>query len=221
MNTGAFFMIVMGLFVVAGVLLHRRALRLRAEAAALAELHGFRHDMDPKPPPEQPFDLFERGRSRRVSAQIWREGGTGSVFRYQYTTGSGKNSTTHHVSCAMVQLPFVAPHTRIGPEGFWSGIGQALGIRDIEVESPTFNDRYRVRSDDERFAVTLLDGRAIDWFLNDTGVGAVRLELWGRWLLCITRPLAMERAFGFHDWALEIPSHLPDVLRSLYPVPHP
>jgi hypothetical protein len=26
-----------------------------------------------------------------------------------------------------------------------------------------------------------------------------------------------ERFFGFHDWSVAIPSHLPDVLVSLYP----
>lgn len=203
---------------VVAYLAHRHQERLKARARAMAAQYGFEVDVDSKPPPGHDFDLFDLGRAKRVSFQFWRPGRQDSVFAYRYTTGSGKNSQTHYRTCALIALPFAAPHTKIGPEGFWSGIGKRLGIRDVEVESPAFNDRYKVDSDDERFAVTMLDGRAIDWFLNDHGIGGVRFELWGPWLLCITAKMDHERFFGFHDWAVGIPEHLPDVLTSLYPV---
>lgn len=203
---------------VASVVYGKYQLRKRLETATrLAATHGFELDAGQKPPPALGFDLFDVGRARKVSFQFWRPGRDDSVFDYQYTTGSGKNRTTRSFTCALVALPFDAPHTEIGPEGFWSSIGQKLGIRDIEVESPTFNDRYRVQSDDERFAVTMLDGRAIDWFLRDEGGRNVRFELRGPWLLCIEDRLDVERHFGFHDWAVGIPEHLPEVLTSLYP----
>ncbi|MFN3257512.1 MAG: hypothetical protein ACE37B_17645 [Ilumatobacter sp.] len=185
------------------------------QARALAAKYGFEVDVTTKPPPELRFDLFDRGHSKKVSFQFWRPGEHDSVFDYQYTTGSGKNSQTFRHTCALVALPFAAPHTKIGPEGFWSKIGQRLGIRDIEVESPTFNQRYRVNSDDERFAITMLDGQAIDWFLSANSVA--RFELWGTWMLCIVDRLDREQVFGYHDWAIGIPAHLPEVLTSLYP----
>ena len=210
--------LVIGGIVAAVVVGIRRARAARiAKARAMAAQYGFEVDVDSKGPPGQPFDLFERGHSRKVSFQFWRPGRHDSVFSYEYTTGSGKNSTTHRHTCALVALPFVAPHTKIGPEGFWSGIGKKLGIRDIEVESPTFNERYRVNGDDERFAVTMLDGRAIDWFLRDEGGRSMRYEFWGPWLLCVADRMDLERYFGYHDWAAGIPEHLPDVLPSLYP----
>lgn len=213
------FWLAIGCVVAAVVLGYRRAQAAKiAKARAMAARYGFDVDPGHKGPPAQKFDLFGRGDSRKVSFQFWRPGRQDSVFAYQYSTGSGKNRTTYHHTCALIALPFAAPHTKIGPEGFWSGIGKKLGIRDIEVESPGFNERYRVNGDDERFAVTMLDGRAIDWFMRDQGTHGVRFEWWGSWLLCITDEMEMERYFGFHDWAAGIPAHLPDVLTSLYPV---
>ncbi len=189
-----------------------------AWAQQLAAQHGFRVDTDSKGPPEQPFDLFGAGSSKRVSFQFWRDGEQDSVFEYQYTTGSGKNQTTHHRTVALIALPFAAPHTKIGPEGFWSGIGRMVGVRDIEVESAEFNDQYRVTSDDERFAVTMLDQQMLAWLLSSqSGGGDIRFELWGSWLLCVSGRLPMEQMFGFLDWAQHVRTQTPDVLQSLYP----
>lgn len=195
----------------------RSKARKIAAAQEMAARFGFEVDVSTKEPPNQPFDLFDRGHSKKVSFQFWRSGQHDSVFAYQYTTGSGDNSSTYNHTCALLALPFVAPHTRIGPEGFWSKLGQRVGRRDIEVESPQFNDLYRVNSDDERFAITMLDGRAIDWFMRGNAAHSVRFELWGEWMLCITDQMDHQFFFGFHDWAVAIPNHLPDVLTSLYP----
>ncbi len=116
-------------------------------------------------------------------------------------------------------MPFDAPHLRIGPEGFWSNLGQIIGIRDIEIESPEFNERYRVSSDDERFAVTLLDHEMIAWMLSDSsGAGTIRFELLGTQLLCISDQLDVEQMPGMLGWASQIRQHLPAVLTELYPV---
>ncbi len=199
---------------------NRRRLRKRiAAATSLATAHGFRVDVGPKSPPPQEFDLFDVGSSKQVWFHFWRPGEQDSVFDYRYTTGSGKNRQVHHHTCALISLPFAAAHTKIGPEGFWSGVGRAIGLRDIEVESPEFNSRYRVTGDDERFAVTLLDQPMIAWLLSErSGGGRVRFELWGPWLLCVSDRLDIEQHFGFLDWAQSIRSHLPAVLSSLYPV---
>ncbi len=212
------FMAIVGAIIVGVVLAVRRAQDRKIDAArAMAAQYGFNVDVSKKDPPQQPFDLFGRGHSKKVSFQFWRPGQHDSVFAYQYTTGSGDDSTTYNLTCALIALPFAAPHTKIGPEGFWSKLGKRVGVRDIEVESPQFNDLYRVNSDDERFAVTMLDGQAIDWFLRGNAAHTVRFELWGPWMLCITDRMDHQLFFGFHDWAVAIPAHLPDVLTSLYP----
>jgi len=190
-----------------------------AKAKRLAAEYGFEVDTDSKGPPGQQFDQLTIGRSKTVSFQFWRPGEHDSVFQYRYTTGSGDDSTTHFSTLALVNLPFAAPHTKIGPEGFWSGIGRAVGIRDIEVESTVFNDRFRVTGNDERFAVALLDQDMLAWLLSpDSRGGAVKFELWGPWLLCVSEKLDMEQMFGFLDWGQSVRAHMPSVLSSLYPV---
>lgn len=74
-------------------------------------------------------------------------------------------------------------------------------------------------SDDERFAVTLLDQQMLAWLLShESGRGVARFELWGPWLLCISDRLDLEMMFGYLDWAQGVRSHMPLVLPSLYPV---
>ncbi|MEP1122466.1 MAG: hypothetical protein ABJH68_01080 [Ilumatobacter sp.] len=198
----------------------RIAARQRARAIALAAHYGFLIDASTKGPPPQRFDAFGTGHSRKVTNQLWRPGSTDSVFDYTYTTGSGKNQTTHRRTCALVALPFDAPYTKIATENFFSTLGQRLGIRDIETESVRFNDVYRITSDDERFAITLLDSSAIDWLLEHipNGPGSVTFELWGPWLLCISKRMAIDAQFGFLDWARSVPDQFPDVLTSLHPI---
>ena len=201
----------------------QRAAKLkRARAIALAAQYGFAIAPDTKGPPPQRFDVFTIGHSKKVTNQIWRHGSDDSVFDYTYTTGSGKNKSTHRRTCALIALPFDAPHTKLATENFFTTIGRRLGIRDIDTESERFNAIYRVNSDDERFAITLLDSRTIDWLLRyiPNGPGSVIFELWGPWLLCVSNRMDIDAQFGFHDWARSIPLVFPSVLGSLYPV-HP
>lgn len=219
---GAFVLLPILLIVAAGIGIWwlRKQLWLRkiAAAQALAARHGFAIDTSRKKPPPHPFDAFRVGSDKEVTFHMWRPGSEHSVFQYEYTTGSGDSRSTHRRTCALVALPFVAPHTRIGREGLLSRIARSVGMRDIEVESPEFNRTYRVRSDDERFAITLLDPPMIAWMLEPaSGRGSVELELSGRYLLCVVDQLSLEQMFGFHDWAQQFLSKMPAVLPSLYP----
>ena len=190
----------------------------RAAAAVLAGGRGFEIAVEDKEPPAIGFDLFGLGSGRTVSYQIWRAGSNDSAFQYRYTTGSGKNRTTHHRSCVLLEVPFNAPHLKIGPEGFWSMIGRAVGLRDIEIESPVFNERYRVSCGDERFAITLLDQHMIGWMLSPgSGGGTVTFEVGGRWMLCWGDQVDFAQLFGYLEWAQHARTNLPAVLTSLYP----
>jgi hypothetical protein len=216
--TWAFFLL-FALGIVAVAVLATQAEKKRlAAAGALARSRGFEFDPSSKAPPPLSFNLFELGSSRKVSYHTWRPGTPDSMFQYRYTTGSGKNRRTHHRSCVLVEVPFTAPHLTIGPEGFWSAIGRAIGLRDVEVESPEFNQRYRVSCDDERFAITLLDHGMMAWMLSpNAGGGTVKFEFGGRWMLCWGDSLPYEQLFGFLAWARHAREVLPDVLTSLYP----
>lgn len=204
--------------VVAVTVKHRTERRKQARATVFATRIGMRIDVDRVDPPSTPFDLFQVGRARRASYRMWREGSPDIVFEYQYTTGSGKNRTTHHRTCAIVDTGLAAPHTEIGPEGFFAGLGRMVGIRDIELESPEFNELYRVTGADERFAITLLDPAMIAWMLSPAGGGAsVKMELLGPRLLCFVDRIDVEQSPGFLDWAQGFRAQIPRVVNDLYP----
>ncbi len=191
--------------------------RVHARWRAVAARHGLEVDVATKQPPPLDFDLFDDGRGKKVTAQMWRAREEDSVFQYEYTTGSGEHSTTHRRSVALVQVPFRAPHLVISSEDWWSKLKRAVGMRDIELESPEFNDRYRVRCDDERFAVTLLDPATVAWMLSPaSGRGAVTFEFGGTWLLCFCDQLDVESLPGLLAWAQSARHQFPTVLTDLY-----
>ena len=189
----------------------------KAKVRAVAAAHGLEVDVAKKKPPPLGFNLFDTGSSKKVSAQMWRAGEQDSVFQYQYTVKSGEDSKTYEFTAALVAVPFEAPHLVISTENWWSKVKRAVGRRDIEVESPQFNDRYHVRCDDERFAITLLDPAMIAWMLSpQSGQGTVTFEYRGGWMLCHCDQLKIEALPGMLAWAQSACEPLPAVLTELY-----
>lgn len=209
----------MAIFVVVSIVVNRAIEQKRqAQAMAVATAAGLTADVGTTCEPGLLFDVFSRGRHRMVRYRMRAPGTRDSVFGYEYTTGSGKSRRVHRHTCVHLAVPFSAPETAIGPEGFWSGVGRLVGIDDIEVESSRFNDEYRVSGIDERFAVTLLDPPLIAWMIGDHGgLGRVRLELRGVDALCIVDRLDIEQYPGFLQFAQDLRSRFPTVLQSLYP----
>jgi hypothetical protein len=191
--------------------------RQRRRMLRIATQHGLQVDIETKKPPDLGFDLFGKGGSKKVSAQMWRSGEQDSVFQYQYTVGSGDDSRTYRMTAALVALPFVAPHLTISTETFWSKAKRAVGMRDIEVESPEFNDLYQVRCDDERFAISLLDQEMIAWMLSpNSGGGSVTFEFGGTWMLCHCEQIEIELLPGMLEWGQSVRARLPLVLSEWY-----
>jgi hypothetical protein len=184
---------------------------------AVAAGAGLQVDTATKRPPPIDFELFGKGSSRKVRAQMWRVGENDSVFQYQYTVKSGENSTTYEFSAALVEVPFAAPHLTISTENWWSKMKRAVGMRDIEFESPEFNERFLVQCDDERFAVTLIDPPMIAWMLSpQSGRGTVTFEFGGRWMLCHCKQLKIAELPAMLAWAQSARTQLPTVLADLY-----
>lgn len=189
----------------------------RAKLRAIAAAHGLQVDVSTKRPPKLDFDLFDTGSSKRVDAQMWRAGEQDSVFQYRYTTGSGDNSSTYTFTAALIEVPFLAPHLTISTENLWSRMKRIVGLRDIELESPEFNERYQVRCSDDRFAITLLDPPTIAWMLSpSSGLGHVTFEFLGPWMLCHCDQLDIEQLPGMLAWAQSARAQLPAVLTELY-----
>ncbi|CAB4884941.1 unannotated protein [freshwater metagenome] len=191
----------------------RRIERYRAIAAA----NGLGFDPgDPSNVTSLDFELFDRGHSAAATFTMWRTTGhQNRVFQYRYVTGSGKDSQTHYNTCVLVGLPFNAASTRIHPEGFGGRLMNMVGMRDIEFESPTFNERYRITSPDERFATTLIDPTMMGWLLEVPCT--LDLYLRGEWMLAVDHKRDPEVLPDLLAYAETVAAHMPTVLQSLYP----
>lgn len=101
----------------------------------------------------QRFDLMNRGRNRRFRNVMSRtaDGKTVHLCDYQYTTGSGKNSSTHHQSLAIIDSPDLnLPAFTLAPENFLHRFGQMLGMQDIDFDTaPEFSRKYVLRGANE------------------------------------------------------------------------
>lgn len=74
------------------------------------------------------------------------------VFDYKYTTGSGKNSSTHRQTvAAYLAGKDDLPQFELRPEHFFHKIGSLFGYQDIDFgTNPGFSKSYLLRGKDER-----------------------------------------------------------------------
>ena len=162
------FAVIVTVAIVFGIL-HAR--KRRQEMLGLARKWGF--DFYPSDPWDLPtwycrLDLFNHGHSKKaenvMSGEV--DGRTVVAFDYRYTTGSGKNSRTHHHQAVVFLLPIDAPAVRMRPENVLDRMASWVGWDDIDFESDEFSRRYHVSSEDRRFAYDLFHARLIDYLLR-------------------------------------------------------
>ncbi len=99
------------------------------------------------------FDLFSRGHTKRVKNAMTGPLGDAeaAIFDYAYTTGHGKNRTTHSQTVAMFDMPGLAlPNFILKPENIFHKIGGVFGYQDIDFDDhPKFSKQYLLRGADE------------------------------------------------------------------------
>ena len=119
------------------------------------------------------FALFNSGRSRKNTKVI--SGETDEVriaiFDYQYTTGSGKNSHTHHQSVVALQSSkLMMPRFRMRPEGMFDKLGSLVGANDIDFDShPNFSRMFVLKGDDEEAIRKFFTNDLLNFFEDYTG----------------------------------------------------
>ena len=124
------------------------------------------------------FELFGRGHSRKAANVICGEvdGRAVVAFDYQYTTGSGKNKSTHSCQALVMGLPIVAAGLRMRPETVFDRLASWVGWDDIDFESDEFSRRYHVASEDQRFAYDIFHARLIDYLLGCGNVPNLEMQ---------------------------------------------
>lgn len=126
---------------------------------------------------------FEQGHDRRASEVL--QGRYESMpavsFAYRWSTGSGKEETTHTAHVVAVGLPAYLPTLEVTPEGLGARLVKMLGAQDMQFESEDFNRAYRVAAGDQRTAHAVLHPRLMERLLRADAVGSSwRIE--GPWI---------------------------------------
>ena len=153
------FLFIFGFLALAGCLIYWSHVSSKRRTEAFkeqADQMGLRFVDNPDSQAYQQFDsfkLFNRGRSRRMTNLV--EGDSGdvkiSIFDYRYTTGSGKNSTTHNQTIIALQSQQLhCPEFTMRPEGFFDKIGSAMGFQDLNFDThPEFSKLFVLKGPDE------------------------------------------------------------------------
>ena len=171
---------VIALVVAALIYQWRRSVALRDGLANLARANGWTFT-----PRQDGFaatwqqDPFGDGRSRECRNVV--QGNTGGwpfvALDYQYTTGSGDDSTTHSYAVTAIQLAVSMPSLRVTLDNVVS----RLFARDIKLESEEFNHRYRVVAGVPKFAYDVLTARTMQMLLARPSMS---FHSEGSWLVC-------------------------------------
>jgi hypothetical protein len=93
---------------------------------------------------------------------------------FTYSTGSGKNRTTHRQTVCVLQSSVLkVPHFYLRPERwFWDAIGARLGRQDIDFdEDEAFSSAYVLQGDDEAAVRQRFDADVRGWFTERLGGG--------------------------------------------------
>ncbi|MFN3193474.1 MAG: hypothetical protein ACE361_23380 [Aureliella sp.] len=99
------------------------------------------------------FQIANRGRGRKAGNALVADSGELRmvIFDYKFTTGSGKNSTTHKQTIVLANSEtLVAPDFSISPESFLHRLGDLFGFKDIDFdEDPEFSNAFLLKGQDQ------------------------------------------------------------------------
>jgi hypothetical protein len=177
-----FFVLVPLLIVLAVYLQHQRVKAIQAWAARTGWTYV---GSDPSLVSRWRGQPFNAGHSRRVSEVVVGHfaGRQAVSFSYRYTTGSGKNSSTHTFHLVAVQLPAYLATLELTAEGVGAKLAKAFGGQDIQFESEDFNRAWRVEARDMKFAHDVVHPRLMERLLRADARGmSIRIE--GSDILC-------------------------------------
>jgi hypothetical protein len=120
------------------------------------------------------FQLFSKGRNRRVKNLIQGqvEEAFVAIFDYCYRTGSGKNSHTHSQTVVLLRSDLLQmPKFSLYPENLFHKMGDFLGYHDIDFTSyPEFSNRYLLRGENENLIRKAFHSEVIDFYENSRGL---------------------------------------------------
>ena len=126
--------------------------------------------------------------------------------------GGGARRT---LTCAVVPLRSSCPRLRVAPRDVVDDVAPAFGGEEVRLELEVFDRRFRVETDDVRFAFAFLDQRLMEAFLAlPEGVTAdVNEDV----LLLWAPRMPTEQVLVLFDTAVAIGRRIPRVVSNLFP----
>jgi hypothetical protein len=168
-----------------------------------------------------PFRWLGDGRWSRAENVVWNRAEGDGVRAFDLLIEQASPSqeaatrTMRRYACAVVALPVGCPRLEIRPSDAVAQVSDAFTGSDIELELEAFNRRFRVRSEDRRFAVAFCDQRMMRAMLGlPSGVAVAVNE--DRMLLRAGALPAAEVLLLF-EAARAMRRAVPDVVAGLYP----
>lgn len=157
-------------FAIADIRRGRRARRARREGLqGLGAEPGWGYfPSDPRFTGRWSTRPFGQGRHRRaydVAIGV-HNGMSCAAFTYQYTEGSGDNQCTTVMGVTTLLLPGRLPPITVTPESLAGDIAPGIVGVGVDVESDTFNRRYRVRTPYPKYASDVLTPRTVEALLS-------------------------------------------------------
>lgn len=170
----------------------------------------------------EPFALLEKGDGRGVENVLsgtWQELDV-RLFDYWYyeesTDSKGHTSKTYHrFDCVVAPVDAACSRLVIEHENLGTRLANALTFRDIQFESEDFNNEFRVKSPDAKFANDFVDARMMDWLLNNAE--HFSFEVAGDRMLCHCGKLKPPEIVPLLGTAKAFRDQIPRVVYSLYP----
>ena len=165
-----------------------------------------------------PFPMF--GHSEHGTENVvWDRGGEEGVraFDFSYKDSGDERALgpRRRFTCATVPLWFTCPRLRVSPRDVVDDVTGALGGQEVRLELEEFDRRFRVQSEDGRFAVAFLDQRMMQALLGLPG--DVTVDVNEDVLLLGAPKLPAEKVLLLFDAAVAIRRRIPRVVASLFP----
>lgn len=120
------------------------------------------------------FAIAQMGKSQATSNAITADSGELRMvlFDHVYTTGSGKNKSTHQQSIVMCSSPMLQlPQFSLAPEYFFHRIADFLGYKDIDFDDDeAFSKQFLLKGPDEAAVRELFNAQRRGAFMKFTDV---------------------------------------------------
>jgi len=165
-----------------------------------------------------PFPMFAHPKHGTENV-VWdrRLGEDVHAFDLWYVDPAGERGggVRRTLTCAVVPLRSSCPRLRVAPLGVVYDVARPFGGEEVRLELEAFDRRFRVETDDVRFAFAFLDQRVMEAFLAlPDGVTADVNEN----VLLLSAPrLPAEQVLVLFDTAVAIRRRIPRVVSSLFP----